>query len=96
MTKTRAFESKIWLTYSGNLNPDESKRTHCIVYHASSKREYCARDSLRACVYILCLHSVVSDEYNFITKVLHKTPKDFERYNPFLRLKKETVFSIRI
>ena len=34
--------------------------------------EYHASDPLHACVYILCLHSAVSDEYTFITNILHK------------------------
>ena len=31
------------------------------------KNEYHASDPLHACVYILCLHSVVSHEHTFIT-----------------------------
>ena len=36
------------------------------------KNEHHASDPLHACVYILCLHSVVSHEHIFITIILHK------------------------
>ena len=43
------------------------------------KSEHHASDPLHACVYILCLHSVVSHEHTFITIVLHKNPAKFQQ-----------------
>ena len=40
------------------------------------KSQYPARDPLHACVYILCLHSVVSNEDTSI-----KIPQNFNSYN---------------
>ena len=47
------------------------------------KIEYHASDPLHACVYILCLHSVVSHEHIFITIVLHKNPAKFQQIKSF-------------
>ena len=47
-----------------------SEKTICKMLYLKS--EYHASDPLHACVYILCLHSAVSDEYTFITNILHK------------------------
>ena len=43
------------------------------------KNEYHTSDPLHACVYILCLHSVVSHEHTFITIVLHKNTAKFQQ-----------------
>jgi hypothetical protein len=48
--------------------------------------EYRASDPLHACVYTLCLHSAVSDEYTFITNILHTKNATF---HDLFRLKEE-------
>ena len=42
------------------------------------KNEYHTRDPLHACVYILCLHSVVSHEHTFIAIASDKNPAKFQ------------------
>ena len=44
------------------------------------KSEHHTRDPLHACVYILCLHSVVSHEHTFITIASHKNPRKISTY----------------
>ena len=54
------------------------------------KNEYHASDPLHACVYILCLHSVVSHEHTFITIASHK------RYSHLLHLKEQTELFFKV
>ena len=45
----------------------------------SLKSEYHASDPFRACVYTICLHSVVSHEDSFIAIASHKNLANFQQ-----------------
>ena len=65
------------------------------------KNEYHASDPLHACVYILCLHSVVchvSVVFSWISlqSLRIKVPQNFNRNNHLLRIKEQTELFCKV